>query len=51
MSRTPGAAQWIKGIKLQEDDFISSYGVKTLFTSVPIEPVIKMIKENLIQDN
>ena len=42
--------QKIKGIKLEEDEYISSYDVKTLFTSVPVESAIKIIMEQLKHD-
>ena len=37
----------IKNIKLQSDECIISYDIKALFTSVPIEPTIKIIKQHL----
>ena len=37
----------IKNIKLLPDECIISYDVKALFTSVPIEPAIKIIKQHL----
>ena len=40
----------IKNIKLQPDECIISYDVKALFTSVPIEPAIKIIKQHLEND-
>ena len=40
----------IKGIRLHQDECIMSYGVKALFTSVPIVPAIKIIKDQLVQD-
>ena len=41
----------MKGIKLKEDECISSYDVKALFTSVPVELVIKIIRQKLEQEN
>ena len=40
-----GFIQQIKGIQLQPDQCIVSYGVKALFTSVPIQPAINIIKK------
>ena len=42
--------QQIKDIKLKEDQCIMSYDVKALFTSVPIQPAIDVIKERLEED-
>ena len=39
--------QHIKGILLQPDECIMSYDVKALFTSVPIQPAINIIKKHL----
>ena len=40
----------IKNIKLIPDECIISYDVKALFTSVPIETAIKIIKQHLEND-
>ena len=40
----------IKNIKLLPDECIISYEVKALFTSVPIEPAIKIIQQHLKDD-
>ena len=42
--------QQIKGIKLEEDECISSYAVKALFASVPTEAALKVIKKKLEED-
>ena len=42
--------QQIKDIKLQEDQCMVSFGVKALFTSVPIKSAIKAIKKLLEED-
>ena len=42
--------QKVKNIKLQKDECMSSYDVKTLLTSVPTEPDIKITKEKMEQD-
>ena len=39
--------QQVKGIKLQKDQCIMSYYVKALFTSVPIQPAIDIIRKLL----
>ena len=40
----------VKNIKLQPQECIISYDVKALFTSVPIQPAIKIIKQHLEGD-
>ena len=42
--------QQIKDIKLEEDQCIMSYDVKALFTSVPIQPAIDVIRKRLEED-
>ena len=42
--------QQIEGIKLRSDKIIMSYDVKALFTSVPIQPALKIIKKLLKED-
>ena len=42
--------QQTKGIKLEDDECISAYDMNLLFTSVPIEPVLKITKKQLEQD-
>ena len=42
--------QQIQDIKLKEDQCIMSYDVKALFTSVPIQPAIDVIKKRLEED-
>ena len=42
--------QQIKGNKLRSDEIIMSYDAKALFTSVPIQPALKIIKELLEDD-
>ena len=39
----------VNTIRLEEGEYISSYGVKTLFTSVPVDPAISIIKHKLEQ--
>ena len=47
---TQDFAEQMKTIKLMPDECIISYDVKALFTSVPIEPSIKIIKQHLEND-
>ena len=42
--------QQIEGIKLRSDEIIMSCDVKTLFTSMPIQPALKIIKKLLEDD-
>ena len=42
--------QSIEGIQLQENEYIMSYDVNSLFTSIPIDPDINIIKKHLEQD-
>ena len=44
---TQDFAEQMRTIKLMPDECITSYDVKALFTSVPIEPSIKIIKQHL----
>ena len=50
VQNTKDFIQQIQGIKLQEDQCIMSYDVKALFTSVPIQPAIDIIKKLLEED-
>ena len=47
---TQDFAEQMKTTKLMPDECIISYDVKALFTSVPIEPAIKTIKQHLEND-
>ena len=40
----------LKELKLQQDETIISYDVKALFTSVPIQPVLNIIRNRLEND-
>ena len=40
----------IQQVKLQPGQVISSYDVKALFTSVPVDPAINIVQQRLIQD-
>ena len=50
VQNTKDFAEQIKNIKLLPDECIISYDVKALFTSVPIEPAIKITKQHLEND-
>ena len=43
--------QQLQGKKLEAGDIITSYDVKALFTSVPVQPAIQIVKQRLQQDN
>ena len=49
-TNTMDFVQYIRCIHLQQDEYIISYDVKALFTSVPIRPSINIIKKHLEQD-
>ena len=50
LQNTKDFIQQIKDVKLQQDETIISYDVKALFTSVPIQPVLNIIKNRLEKD-
>ena len=43
--------QQLQGKKLEPGEVISSFDVKALFTSVPVQPAIQIVKQRLQQDN
>ena len=47
---TRDLVQHLKGIRLHHDECIISYDVKALFTSVPIQPTINIIRDKLSKD-
>ena len=51
VQNTQDFIQQIKGIHLQPDQCIMCYDVKVLFTSVPIQPAINIIKKLLDEDD
>ena len=52
-SQAPKYLQWeqVKPIKLEPGECLSSYDVSALFTSVPIDPALNIIKDLLDKDN
>ena len=50
MYKTQDFLDSIKNIKINPDECITSYDVGALFTSIPIEPAIKIIKKHLEDD-
>ena len=50
VQKTKDFIQHIEGIQLKPDECIMSYDVKALFTSVPIQPAISIIKKHLEED-
>ena len=50
VQNTKDFVEQLKNIKLQPNECITSYDVKALFTSVPIEPAIEIIKKHLEDD-
>ena len=43
--------EWVKDILLEEGECITSYNINALFTSVPMEAAITIIKDTLEQDS
>ena len=50
LKNTKDFIEQIKDVKLLQDETIISYDIKTLFTSVPLQPVINIIKNKLEND-
>ena len=50
VQNTKDFVEQVKNIKLQQDECIISCDVKALFTSVPIEPAVKIIQQYLEDD-
>ena len=50
IKNTGGFIEQIKGTTLQANECITSYDVSALFTSVPIDPAINIIKRRLELD-
>ena len=50
LKNTQHFIQQLQGKKLETGDIITSYDVKALFTSVPVQPPIQIVKQRLQQD-
>ena len=50
LRNTQDFIQQLQGKKLEAGDIITSYDVKTLFTLVPVQPAIQIVKQRLQQD-
>ena len=50
LQNTKDFIKQLKDVRLQQDKSIISYDVKALFTSVPIQPVLNIIKNKLEND-
>ena len=50
LKNTQHFVQHIQKVKLEPGEVITSYDVKALFTSVPVGPSIKIVKQELLQD-
>ena len=50
LKNTQHIIEKIQQVKLQQGKVISSYDVKALFTSVPVDPAITIVQERLTQD-
>ena len=50
VQNTKDSVEQVKSINLQSDECIICYDVEVLFTSVPIEPAIKIIQQHLEDD-
>ena len=44
-------AKKLSGVKLEEDEMLNSHDVVSLFTNVPIPEAMKIIRQNLMDDN
>ena len=47
---TKDFVEQLKDVRLRKEESIISYGVTSLFTSVPIPPVLKIIEDKLTND-
>ena len=50
LKNTQHFIQKIQQVTLEPGEVISSYDVKALFTSVPVDPAINIVKQRLTQD-
>ena len=51
LKNTQHFIQQLQGKRLEPGEVITSYDVKALFTSVPVQPSIQIVKQRLQQDN
>ena len=51
LKNTQHFIQQLQGKRLEPGEIITSYDVKALFTSVPVQPSIQIVKHRLQQDN
>ena len=51
LQNTQHFIQQLQGKKLEPGETITSFDVKALFTSVPVQPAIQIVKQRLQQDN
>ena len=51
LKNTQHFIQQLQGKKLESGQVITSFDVKALFTSVPVQPAIQIVKQRLQQDN
>ena len=51
LKNTQHFIQQLQGKKLEPGEVITSFDVKPLFTSVPVQPAIQIVKQRLQQDN
>ena len=51
LKNTQNFIQQLQGKRLEPGEVITSYDVKALFTSVPVQPSIQIVKQRLQQDN
>ena len=51
INRTQDFVEQAKHFKLESGECLSSYDVSALFTSVPIDPALNIIKDLLVKDN
>ena len=50
LKNTQHFVQQLKGKKLEPGEVITSFDVNALFTSVPVQPAIQIVKQRLQQD-
>ena len=51
LKNTQHFIQHLQGKRLEPGEIFTSYDVKALFTSVPVQPAIQIVKNRLQQDN